>query len=166
MTIPAPHPLAWVPNALTVSRLLLAPAFPFLPEGAWGLASEFLDGFLARRWGGVSSFGKYLDPIADKLFVAFVLGTLWAQGITDGRELLAVGFRDVAIGLASLALLVKPEWRSRIAARPLGKATTALQFGFLVWLVVARDAPAWLVAATALLGAAAVVDYGLAWRRP
>ena len=83
------HSLYWLPNALTVIRMCLIPlliagilslhfgwnkAF----GGAWVLfgiyifavATDFFDGFLARRWGVVSDFGRMIDPIADKLLVA------------------------------------------------------------------------------------------------
>ena len=143
--------LRWLPNSLTVSRLLLAGAFPFLPEPwrvpavAWGLSTEFLDGFLARRLGATSRFGELLDPVADKAFVAAVLGTMWLAGATDLLELLLVGLRDLVIGTASLRLLVRPDLVVHVKARFAGKSTTALQFGFLAWLVAFGDPPAALV---------------------
>ena len=85
----ARHPLYWVPNALTVSRILLIPVFIIgilSLEFGWGSPlgravvlgplfaiaafTDWLDGFLARRWGVVTGFGRMIDPIADKLLVA------------------------------------------------------------------------------------------------
>ena len=66
-----------IPNGITIVRLILAIAFPFLPEGwhftviAIALASEFLDGFIARLCGWTSYLGQVLDPIADKFFFFF-----------------------------------------------------------------------------------------------
>jgi cardiolipin synthase len=162
---------AWIPNALTISRLLLAFAFPFLPPDAvvpavvWGLGTELLDGWLARRMGIVSRFGALLDPVADKAFVASVLLTLLRAGRTTWPDLLLVGLRDVVLGGASLGLLARRDLVRHVAARPLGKATTALQMGFLLWVVAAGDAPRILVGGAAAMGGAAVVDQALAWRR-
>lgn len=91
------HKLYWLPNALTVSRILLIPVlvwgiiYPYSarfqtelansPVLQWGLLilfalcmiTDFLDGYWARKWGLVSPFGRMLDPIADKLLVASCL---------------------------------------------------------------------------------------------
>ena len=84
-----PHPLGFIPNVLTIGRILM---IPFIVGGIVLLANgqqnflgrpsillslffiavltDFLDGFLARRWEVVSDFGRMIDPIADKLLVA------------------------------------------------------------------------------------------------
>jgi len=89
MSSSARHTLWWVPNALTIGRII---AVPFLMAGilALGLqqdswlasvpivgglfiaatATDWLDGYLARKWKVVSDFGRMIDPIADKLLVA------------------------------------------------------------------------------------------------
>jgi len=78
-----PHAGWWVPNALTISRILIIPiliagiiafanssASPFANGYLlfflifYAMASDFLDGFLARRWKLVSGFGRMIDPIA------------------------------------------------------------------------------------------------------
>ena len=85
----APHPLGFMPNVLTIGRIFM---IPFIVGGIILLAADqqsffgrpsillslfiiagltdFLDGFLARRWNVVSDFGRMIDPIADKLLVA------------------------------------------------------------------------------------------------
>jgi CDP-diacylglycerol--glycerol-3-phosphate 3-phosphatidyltransferase len=86
-----PSPLAQLPNALTVARLLLIPIFVALlvpAEGgeSWAAAIVFavagvtdqVDGFLARRWHVESAFGKIADPLADRLMIdAAVLLLFW-----------------------------------------------------------------------------------------
>ncbi|MGH3040543.1 MAG: CDP-alcohol phosphatidyltransferase family protein [Gaiellaceae bacterium] len=107
-----PAPLAQLPNALTILRLLAIPVFVVLllradGKGSYGLAALFaataltdqVDGFLARRWRVESEFGKYADPLADRLMIdAAVLllcldGRLpWlALGIVLARDALLIG---------------------------------------------------------------------------
>ncbi len=77
-----PAPLAQLPNALTVVRLVAVPVFVVLllaqdGEGSWALAALFaaaaltdqVDGWLARRWHVQSEFGKFADPLADRLMI-------------------------------------------------------------------------------------------------
>lgn len=113
------HPLWWVPNVLTVSRIVLIPVFvigilslaydwghPFGhslvigPLFAMAAFSDWLDGFLARRWSVVTGFGRMIDPIADKLLVAgcLIAFMIAAQGhwlfLVPG---LAIVFRDILV---------------------------------------------------------------------
>ena len=107
-----PAPLAQIPNALTVLRLAAIPVFVVLMlgtdgEGSYGLAALFaaaaltdqIDGFLARRWHVESEFGKFADPLADRLMIdaAVLLLCLddrlpWlALAIVLGRDALLIG---------------------------------------------------------------------------
>jgi len=113
------HPGWWVPNALTISRILIIPVLiagiiafangstSLFANGYllfflifYAMASDFLDGFLARRWKLVSGFGRMIDPIADKLLVA---GCLIAFCIAVRGEWLilvpaiAIIFRDILV---------------------------------------------------------------------
>ena len=116
---PPRHPGWWVPNALTISRICI---IPILIAGIIGfgnstdsifangyllfflifyaMLSDFLDGFLARRWKLVSGFGRMIDPIADKLLVA---GCLIAFCIAVRGEwiivvpAIAIVFRDILV---------------------------------------------------------------------
>src|SRR3954471_16213665 len=146
------RPLA-VPNLLTYARIVAVPAVvaclywqDILQGGIWlrwvavtlfiaaGI-TDFLDGYLARKWGEFSSFGRMLDPIADKLLVASCLlmlaadGTirgwsLWAAIVILCREILVSGLREY---LAELRVSVPVTW--------LAKWKTTLQLvaiGFLI----------------------------------
>ena len=156
-----------LPNGLTVLRLMLAMAFPFLPV-AWRLPvflvsafTEFLDGFLSRRWGVVTEWGKTLDPIADKAFVFAVIGTLFFEGHVELWELLVVGIRDVIVflGAAGVWLFGDRTDFKRAHPRWLGKITTNFQFAFLLVALVWQEVPMMLTLATATLSTAAAVDY-------
>ncbi|GIW43182.1 MAG: CDP-diacylglycerol--glycerol-3-phosphate 3-phosphatidyltransferase [Candidatus Binatia bacterium] len=113
--------LANWPNFFTVLRILLIPAVvAFLtdPGPTAALAatttfflaslSDFLDGYLARRYGLTTTLGKILDPLADKLIVAAVLVMLvamdrtphvpgWAVAVMISREIAVTGLRAVAL---------------------------------------------------------------------
>lgn len=148
-----------LPNLLTMSRivvipLLVASFYIDSPETRWvalGLfsiagISDFFDGWLARRWNQVSSLGRFLDPIADKLLVASVLMMLVAFNrvsewsvlpavVILGRELLVSGLREF---LAEL--------RVGLPVTRLAKWKTAFQMLALPVLLVGDAAPEWLPA--------------------
>jgi len=108
-----------VPDQLAYLRILLVPLILTLMlaadriDHAFGLAAivmavasftDFLDGYLARRWGVATVLGGFLDSIADKLLVAGALFGLvsvgrvwvWAAFIIVGREIAVSGLRGVA----------------------------------------------------------------------
>lgn len=118
MAAPSPHPLAWLPNALTLARCGLAGLVGWLilisdGAGPWPFlafvlvaATDFIDGRLARHWNAVSEFGAFFDPVADKLLVGISLAALVAVASGDllylipaiaiiVRDLIATGLRLV-----------------------------------------------------------------------
>ena len=83
-------PLAQLPNALTIARLVLIPVFVLLvlaptaatagrPRSSSRVAgvTDQVDGFLARRWHVESAFGKVADPLADRLMIDAAVILLW-----------------------------------------------------------------------------------------
>ena len=108
-----------VPNALTISRLLAIPLLMFLlladfPNHDQVAAIVFvlfsltdtMDGQLARRQGTVSDLGKFLDPLADKLFVISVLIVLVQEELVASWVVVVIFARELLITLlrATLAL--------------------------------------------------------------
>ena len=106
-----------VPNWLTIARILSLPAIIFLasfPTRGFGIAAavvfslaaitDFLDGYIARKTGQVSDFGKLLDPIADKIIVAaaFIMlvnlgrAPAWVVALIICREFAISGLRAYA----------------------------------------------------------------------
>ncbi len=141
-----------LPNSITVARLVLAAIFVVVaslgtPAGnlaalicfALAAVSDFLDGYLARKLNLVTSLGKLLDPLADKILVAaaFVhltalgIAPVWLTSVIIAREFLVTGLRQIAV-----------EQGQVIPADNLGKWKTTFQLTFciaaLVWLLVAE----------------------------
>ena len=96
-------------------------------------ATDFLDGFLARRYRIVSRVGKFLDPLADKLLVSAALIMLiplgrapaWMAFLIIGRELAVTGLRGLA---AAEGIILAPDrW---------GKTKTLLQMAALTGLIL------------------------------
>lgn len=162
-----------IPNSLTMLRIVLAVGFGFVPE-SWRLPifvvaafTEFADGFLARKLGVISSFGRILDPIADKLFVFAVVVTIFLEGWVELWELLAIGMRDMAVFIAVTGIWLfgdRAEFQT-MKPRVLGKLTTNFQFAFLLYALVLHDVHLALIIATSAVSAAAAVDYFVSYRR-
>src|SRR4051812_16776390 len=104
-----PAPLAQIPNALTIVRLILIPVFAVLILSAGGArrgaaaivsgaagATNQIDGWPARRWRVESSFGKVADPLADRLMIDTAVILLWHADRLPWIAL-AIPARDVAL---------------------------------------------------------------------
>ncbi len=127
------------PNVLSFARILAIPLFTWLivhpGTEALGLvafgivsATDWVDGWLARRSGRVSELGKLLDPTADRLAIAAALVALVARGAFPAWAAAAILVRDGALLVAGAALLAAR--KVRIEVRTVGKlATMALMLG-------------------------------------
>ena len=135
-----------LPNLLTVTRVLAIPVVMMLLSFSGPIASllgavsfaiagatDILDGFLARRQRSVTPFGRFMDPLADKLLVTAALIMLiplgrvpaWMAFIIIGRELAVTGLRGLA---ATEGLILAPDrW---------GKAKTLLQMVAITALIL------------------------------
>ena len=159
-----------LPNSLTISRLVAIPVlmallllrFPFHDQLAAALFIAFsftdtLDGQIARRRGMVSDFGKFLDPLADKLFVLAVLIVLvqeglvaaWVVVVIFSRELIITILRSVGAGQGRV-----------IAAAPLGKTKTVTQMAAVTLLILQRPYPALVPLADIAVAIAVVFTLG------
>jgi cardiolipin synthase len=158
-----------VPNLLTYGRIAAVPCVvaclywqDIWQGGEWlrwlalslfiaAAVTDILDGYLARKWGELSSFGRMLDPIADKLLVASCLmmlavdGTIrgihvWAAIVILCREILVSGLREY---LAEL--------RVSVPVTQLAKWKTTLQL-VAVGFLLAGDAGDAIVPVVTLIG--------------
>jgi cardiolipin synthase (CMP-forming) len=125
--------IATYPNLLSLIRILLIPVFVMLilnhGTEAAGLillgavvATDWVDGYLARHTGQVSNVGKVLDPVADRLALTAALVAMVARDAFPLWAALLVIARDGLILLAGLILLVR--YRVRLDVRWVGKAAT------------------------------------------
>lgn len=155
--------LATWANAVTVSRLMIAPVlFAVIPDGKGGswaalalwfvlCASDFFDGWIARRRGPTAS-GAFLDPLADKVLVLGAMFTLvgrdvfWVVpvAIIAARELLisvyrvVVGAKGVSVPASKLAKLktVSQQFAVGFALMPLTALDARWLWLFFLWLAV------------------------------
>lgn len=171
--------LQYLPNALTLSRLLLAGPLGFFILGEhydWALVTglvagvtDALDGFFARRLGVFSRLGAALDPIADKVLV-FVAFVCFAHSeLIPWYVALVVIARDLVIVLGAACY----HWfigAFEFSASRLSKANMLIQIGFCT-LVLAAQLAAWIPQAAVTAGSAVVLfiagasgcDYVLKW---
>src|SRR5438874_13833088 len=140
-----PAPLAQLPNALTVFRLLLIPVFVALlltSDGgrSWPAAIVFgtagitdqIDGFLARRWRVESPFGKIADPLADRLMIDAAVLLLWHAGRLPWIAL-AIPLRDL-VALAGTPIVMGRGYEFQVNL--LGKVATWLLYASLAFVMV------------------------------
>jgi CDP-diacylglycerol---glycerol-3-phosphate 3-phosphatidyltransferase len=168
-----------LPNALTLGRILLVPVLVVAltvetPGGSTIAAIVFavaaltdgLDGYIARSRQAVTTFGKVMDPVADKLMIAAALISLvsldrlaaWVAMVIIAREFAVSGLR-IAAGQQGVV----------IPASRLGKAKTIVQVAAVLALIAAPDSSAaWVYALVYAMVAITVVsgaDYFLNFRR-
>ncbi len=100
--------------------------------------TDWLDGFLARRWQQTSSFGAFLDPVADKLMVAAALLVLLDLGRVDAVVALVIIGREIAIS-ALREWMAQKGARNNIAVNFLGKLKTVAQMLAIPFLLFYRS---------------------------
>lgn len=136
------------PNFLSFLRIPLA--FLFLEQDIYvrafallaAMATDFFDGFLARRYRSSSQIGANLDPITDKFFVAFVLVVFFLEGKISFGGAAAMLSRDVAVFLFGFYLLCTRSWETyKFHSIWCGKITTTLQLLVLFALTFNQTLP-------------------------
>ena len=162
-----------IPNILTLTRVGLIPFFIllyYLPFHWSYLAAaivftiasvtDWLDGYLARKWEQSTPFGAFLDPVADKLMVAVALillvqshGNFWVTApamVIIGREIVISALREWMAEIGA---------RAQVAVSQLGKYKTAAQMVALIVLLANPETPitAWSILGYVLLMISAVL---------
>ena len=155
-----------LPNKLTILRVAMIPlcllfallGFHTAAAGVFALAAltDLLDGHIARKHNMVTNFGKFADPVADKILVLSVMIVLLYQGLFPWWAVCVVAVRELAVdGLR----LVAVEQGLVIPAGKLGKFKTNAQiFAVLAALLFL---PGWIVMALAIIMSVLTVISGI-----
>jgi CDP-diacylglycerol--glycerol-3-phosphate 3-phosphatidyltransferase len=167
----------WLPNALTIARLVLVPVFVVLlatsDDGfSWPAAIVFavagvtdqIDGFLARRWHVESAFGKIADPLADRLMIDSAVILLVIESRLPWLALL-IPLRDVVVLLGTPLVLGRGY---EFQVNTLGKIATWLLFASLAFVMVTHkgtDWPLWVFWTGLVLAFVSLGEYVLKARR-
>lgn len=144
-----------VPTWLTLARIALIPVLVvvYYLDHRWSnlaatvvfvaaSVTDWLDGWIARRYGMTSAFGAFLDPVADKLMVAVTLFLLVQQNHTPMMAVTSAVIVGREISISALR-----EWmaeigqRARVGVAMIGKVKTAMQIVAIVVLLHQRDFP-------------------------
>ena len=161
-----------VPNAITLVRLACIPLFVWLLFGADRQtaaalllaalgATDWVDGFVARRYHQVSTFGKVLDPVADRVLVVTAVVTITVHGAVPVWFGAATLAREVVVSVAVLLLAFLGA--KRIDVLWVGKAGTfALMFSYPAFLLGDGDAR-WQGPFLVLAWVTGIIGLTLAW---
>jgi len=135
-----------IPNMLTLVRIPMAllcayfavtlkpvPLTISLAIFILASATDYLDGYLARKWGIVSNFGKITDPIADKMLILSVFIIFTYHGVIPIFWTLLIFIREITLTAIRLVLMTK---KVVLASRFSGKMKTVSQIGVICTIYV------------------------------
>jgi CDP-diacylglycerol--glycerol-3-phosphate 3-phosphatidyltransferase len=145
-----------LPNLLTVLRIMLVPVLVVAllgntPEGdvlaavVFVLASttDFIDGYLARSRNSITTFGKLMDPLADKLLIVAALISLVSLHRLAAWVAMVIITRELAVTMLRLAAT---QAGIVLAASFFGKVKTCLQIAAILAVIAVHGSPAWVMA--------------------
>ena len=160
------------PNVITMVRLLCIPIFLWLLFGAHRQtaaavllavlgATDWVDGFVARRYGQVSTFGKVLDPTADRILVGTAVISIMVYGAVPIWFGVATIAREVLV--SAMVLLLASLGAARIDVLWVGKAGTfGLMFAYPTFLLGYGSA-GWQEPIRIIGWVTGLIGLGLAW---
>src|SRR3954467_10071362 len=151
-----------VPNVLTLVRILLVPVLVVAlldetPNGdllaaiVFAVASltDFVAGWIARSRNSITTFGKLMDPVADKLLVIAALFALVSLQRLDAWVAMVIIARELAVTMTRMAASGQGVV---VAAARLGKIKTGVQVLTIILLIAVNSSPAWLPPPVHLMG--------------
>jgi len=154
-----------LPNILSFMRFPLA--FLFLQENVafrisgivLAMMTDWLDGFLARRYHQTSKIGRLLDPLSDKFFVCFILTIFVIEDQIKLWEALTFFSRDLSVFIFGSYLALTRKFKS-YTFRPFwsGKIFTTIQLFLLLGLTMKLIIPAYFFSLMLILGAISLFE--------
>ena len=152
-------------NRITIVRMALIPVYlilMYLDKTPWALGvfvaaclSDALDGFIARHYDQITVFGKFMDPLADKMLVIAAMCVFVQRGQMPGWALAAIVFREMAV---SGVRMIASEQGTVIAAAVSGKIKTAVTMAALCAMTLFPDLAAVNVVCWALMIALTLIS--------
>jgi CDP-diacylglycerol--glycerol-3-phosphate 3-phosphatidyltransferase len=168
-----------VPNVLTVVRILLVPVLvvallektgggDLLAALVFAIASltDAIDGYLARARNSITTFGKLMDPIADKLLIVAALVVLVSLDRLEPWVAMVIIAREFAVTVLRVA--VGAQQGVVISASSFGKLKTTFQVAMVICLIAVHGHPLWLellIYATVVVTVLSGADYFFGVRR-
>jgi CDP-diacylglycerol--glycerol-3-phosphate 3-phosphatidyltransferase len=167
-----------LPNVLTVLRIMLVPvvvvallgntpAGDVLAAVVFALASltDFVDGRLARSRGSITTFGKLMDPLADKLLIIAALLSLVSLNRLEAWVAMVIITRELAVTMLRLGAT---QAGVVIGASMFGKVKTCMQIAAILAVIAVQGEPLWvslLLYATVVVTVLSGLDYFFGLRR-
>lgn len=164
-----------LPNKLSIIRVALIPVIVILlyqPSDACRIIAgalfiiasltDFLDGYIARKYNLVTNFGKFIDPVADKLLVLTTLIMLLHRGQTEAWIIIIILCRELSVDGLRLVAVTQGKV---IAASPFGKIKTTCQMIMIIAAILLNQSAfsTWymiiLTAAAVVMTLFSAVDY-------
>jgi CDP-diacylglycerol--glycerol-3-phosphate 3-phosphatidyltransferase len=167
-----------VPNLITLSRIILIPLiigiyylpYDWLSEHGKNMtatvvfilaaATDWLDGYLARRRKQVTPLGQFMDPLADKLLITAALVSLVQMDLAQSWMVVVILGREIAV---TVLRSVAQSRGVSIPASPLGKFKMASEVTAVLLLILGEDVPVFAALGTVALWVALVTALASAW---
>jgi|SRR5688572_10251853 cardiolipin synthase len=156
-----------LPNLISTSRLALAAAFVAVERTdirivlvMVALATDYLDGWIARTVGPMTRVGALLDPFADRVFVLVGVAVFLFEGTLNTLEYFIMISRDLMTAIGFLVARAMPSLRPvAFTARFPGKLVTVLQLATFIGILIRPSAATPMILVVAIVSLWAVVDY-------
>ena len=156
-----------LPNLLSTSRLALAGAFVVFDRTdvrivvvMVAMATDYLDGFFARRQGATTRMGALLDPVMDRIFALVAVTVLLYEGSLTTLGYFLMLIRDIMTAVGFVVARVMPSLRAAVfQARLPGKIVTVFQLATLMAVLLRPSAATPLLLVVGATSVWATIDY-------
>ena len=156
-----------LPNLISISRLALAAIFVATDRADMrivlvmvALATDYLDGWIARHVGPLTRVGAVLDPFADRVFVLVGVSAFLFEGVISTAEYFIMISRDLMTAIGFLVARAMPSLRAvAFQARFPGKLVTVLQLATFIGILIRPAAASPMILVVAIVSVWAILDY-------